>query len=68
MADLDEFFAKKDRKKGKSKKFVSSEELVKQLEQQTVKENEPSKKPAKIEEESEQQIETAQEVNVYAIT
>lgn len=35
MADLDDFFAKKDKKKGKTKKFLSSEELVKQLEQQT---------------------------------
>lgn len=52
MADLDDFFAKKDKKKGKSKKYLSSEELVKQLEQ-TAKESEQSKKPAKIEEESE---------------
>lgn len=63
MADLDDFFAKKDKKKGKSKKFLSSEELVKQLEQ-TAKENELNKKPIKIEEESsDQQIEAAQEVN-----
>lgn len=63
MADLDDFFAKKDKKKGKSKKFLSSEELVKQLEQ-TAKENELNKKPAKIEEEpTEQQIEATQEVS-----
>lgn len=53
MADLDDFFAKKDKKKGKTKKFLSSEELMKQLEQTAIKESEPSKKPAKIEEESE---------------
>lgn len=49
MADLDDFFAKRDKKKNKSKKFLSSEELVKQLEQ-NVKEDKP--KPAKIEEET----------------
>lgn len=54
MADLDDFFAKKDKKKGKTKKFLSSDELMKQLEQTAIKESEPaSKKPAKIEEESE---------------
>lgn len=36
MADLDDFFAKKDKKKGKSKKFISSDELVRQLEQPVV--------------------------------
>lgn len=49
MADLDDFFAKRDKKKNKSKKFLSSEELVKQLEQ-NVKEDKT--KPAKIEEET----------------
>ena len=40
--DLDDFFAKKDKKKGKSKKsFVSSE--LKQLEQSVVKEKEQNK-------------------------
>lgn len=66
MADLDDFFAKKDKKKAKTKKFLSSEELVKQLEQ-TAKENEQDKKPTKIEEEpSDHQIETTQEVNSVA--
>ncbi|CRK99931.1 CLUMA_CG013231, isoform A [Clunio marinus] len=52
MADLDDFFAKRDKKK-KTKKFLSSEELVKQLEQP----KEPVKtKPSQIEEETEQQI------------
>jgi hypothetical protein len=36
MADLDDFFAKKDKKKGKSKKYISSDELVRQLEQPAV--------------------------------
>uniref|UniRef100_A0A182K6D2 Protein CDV3 homolog n=1 Tax=Anopheles christyi TaxID=43041 RepID=A0A182K6D2_9DIPT len=31
MADLDDFFAKKDKKKGKAKKFVTAEEIAKQL-------------------------------------
>lgn len=53
MADLDDFFAKKDKKKNKTKKFLSTEELVKQLEQ-SAREKEASKnvKPAKIEEET----------------
>lgn len=32
MADLDDFFAKKDRKKSKSKKFPTAEEVAKKLE------------------------------------
>ncbi|XP_026316335.1 protein CDV3 homolog isoform X2 [Hyposmocoma kahamanoa] len=32
MADLDDFFAKKDRKKSKSKKFATADELAKKLE------------------------------------
>lgn len=32
MADLDDFFAKKDRKKGKSKKLTPSEELARKIE------------------------------------
>lgn len=38
MADLDDFFAKKDKKKSKSKKFAcSGEELAKKLEDTTAK-------------------------------
>lgn len=65
MADLDDFFAKKDKKKGKSKKFMSSEELVKQITEQAAKEKE-LKKPAKIEEEQEPS-KANQEVNVGRI-
>lgn len=36
MADLDDFFAKKDKKKGKAKKFTSSE-LAKKLEDNSKK-------------------------------
>lgn len=36
MADLDDFFAKKDRKKAKGKKFTTTEEIAKKLEE-TVK-------------------------------
>ncbi|XP_030750660.1 protein CDV3 homolog [Sitophilus oryzae] len=44
MADLDDFFAKKDRKKGKSsKKFATTEEVAKKLED-TVKKTEKQKK------------------------
>lgn len=46
MADLDDFFAKKDRKKTKTKKFATPDELVKKLED-TTKKNEvkPRKEP-----------------------
>lgn len=37
MADLDDFFAKKDRKKTKTKKFATSDELAKKLEDTTKK-------------------------------
>lgn len=43
MADLDDFFAKKDKKKNKTKKFTSSDELVKKLETGISKEKEPVK-------------------------
>lgn len=47
MADLDDFFAKKDRKKTKTKKFATPDEFVKKLED-TTKRNEvvkPRKEP-----------------------
>lgn len=74
MADvsdkMDDFFARKDKKKGKSKKgqtFLTSEELARELEQ-SAKEREQSKKlPAKIEEEKEQQI-AKQEVSADSET
>lgn len=44
MADLDDFFAKKDRKKTKSKKFATPDELAKKLED-TTKKNEVKPKP-----------------------
>lgn len=56
MADLDDFFAKRDKKKGKTKKYLSPEELVKQLEVNTLKEKEllsKNSKPEKIDEETE---------------
>lgn len=37
MADLDDFFAKKDRKKTKAKRFATSDELAKKLEDTTKK-------------------------------
>lgn len=45
MADLDDFFAKRDKKK-KTKKFTSSEELAKQLEN-SIKEKEAKAKAAR---------------------
>jgi hypothetical protein len=43
MADLDDFFAKKDRKKAKGKKFTTTDEIAKKLEE-TGKKIEKSKK------------------------
>lgn len=40
MADLDDFFAKKDRKKSKTKKFATAEELAKRIEDTTKKTSE----------------------------
>lgn len=53
MADLDDFFAKKDRKKSKGKKFTTTDEIAKKLEE-TGKRMEKLKlkeKPSNIEEE-----------------
>lgn len=47
MADLDDFFAKKDRKKSKGKKFLTTEEIAKKLEE-TGKKTEKSKKEKTI--------------------
>ena len=46
MADLDDFFAKKDRKKSKTtkSKFTTPEELVKKIEDTTSKKPEPKPK------------------------
>lgn len=47
MADLDDFFAKKDRKKSKGKKFLTADELVKNLEDTSKREPpKPKKEPA----------------------
>ncbi|XP_054280776.1 protein CDV3 homolog [Macrosteles quadrilineatus] len=43
MADLDDFFAKKDKKKSKGKKFTTADEIAKKLEE-TGKKTEKSKK------------------------
>jgi hypothetical protein len=43
MADLDDFFAKKDRKKAKGKKFTTADEIAKKLEE-TGKKIEKTKK------------------------
>lgn len=64
MADLDDFFAKKDKKKGKTRKFLSSEDLVKQLEQSAKEMAAEKQKPAKIDEEAEQIKITNQEVAI----
>ncbi|XP_055643474.1 protein CDV3 homolog [Toxorhynchites rutilus septentrionalis] len=46
MADLDDFFAKKDRKKSKTKKFATAEELAKRIEDTAKKATET--KPRKV--------------------
>uniref|UniRef100_A0A1L8EE77 Protein CDV3 homolog n=1 Tax=Haematobia irritans TaxID=7368 RepID=A0A1L8EE77_HAEIR len=45
MADLDDFFAKKDKKKSKKPKFLTAEILVKNLEETSKKEVVKTKKP-----------------------
>jgi hypothetical protein len=52
MADLDDFFAKRDKKKGKTKNALSSEALLEALKNSQLQEKE-SKKPEKIDEETE---------------
>ena len=43
MADLDDFFAKKDKKKSKGKKFMTTEEIAKKLEETGKKSEKPKK-------------------------
>lgn len=47
-ADLDDFFAKKDRKKAKGKKFTTTEEIAKKLEEtgKKIEKPKPKEKPA----------------------
>lgn len=47
MADLDDFFAKKDRKKSKGKKFATADEIAKKLEE-TGKRSEKTKKDKQL--------------------
>ncbi|XP_052867520.1 protein CDV3 homolog isoform X1 [Anopheles cruzii] len=60
MADLDDFFAKKDKKKGKGKKFVTAEEIAKQLDdtskravESKMKKSEPTDNKAASEQQAE---------------
>lgn len=48
MADLDDFFAKKDKKKSKKPKFLTAEELVKNLEETSKREVVKPKKPETV--------------------
>ncbi|XP_043505766.1 protein CDV3 homolog [Polistes fuscatus] len=69
MADLDDFFAKKDRKKAKGKKFTTTEEVAKKLEE-TGKRTEKMKskeKPTNPEGEETQQIEDEDEWKEFEI-
>lgn len=43
MSDLDDFFAKKDRKKSKGKKFATADEIAKKLEENGKKNEKPKK-------------------------
>ncbi|XP_058798353.1 protein CDV3 homolog [Phymastichus coffea] len=63
MADLDDFFAKKDRKKGKGKKFTTTEEIAKKLEEtgKKVDKPKPKEKPTNAESEDNQPIEEEDE-------
>jgi hypothetical protein len=59
MADLDDFFAKKDRKKAKGKKFTTTDEVAKKLEEtgKRVEKPKPKEKPANPEGEESQHTE-----------
>ncbi|OAD61007.1 Protein CDV3 like protein [Eufriesea mexicana] len=62
MADLDNFFAKKDRKKAKGKKFTTTEEIAKKLEETAKRLGKKSKDKSTIQEIEEiQQIEDEDE-------
>lgn len=62
MADLDDFFAKKDRKKAKGKKFTTTEEIAKKLEETGKRLGKKSKdKPVNPEGEETQQTEDEDE-------
>lgn len=63
MADLDDFFAKKDRKKAKGKKFATTDEIAKKLEEtgKRVEKPKPKEKPANPEGEESQHTEVRRE-------
>ncbi|XP_014487463.1 PREDICTED: protein CDV3 homolog [Dinoponera quadriceps] len=63
MADLDDFFAKKDRKKAKGKKFTTTDEVAKKLEETGKRLEKPKlkEKPANPEGEESQQTEDEDE-------
>ncbi|XP_076632132.1 protein CDV3 homolog [Colletes latitarsis] len=63
MADLDDFFAKKDRKKAKGKKFTTTEEIAKKLEEtgKRLGKSKTKDKPLNQEGEESQQIEEEDE-------
>ncbi|EZA60794.1 Protein CDV3 [Ooceraea biroi] len=63
MADLDDFFAKKDRKKAKGKKFTTTDEVAKKLEEtgKRVEKPKPKEKPANPEGEESQHTEDEDE-------
>ncbi|XP_066157403.1 protein CDV3 homolog [Euwallacea fornicatus] len=56
MADLDDFFAKKDRKKKTTKKFATTEEVAKKLEDTAKKTEKPKKERGPEGEEGAQQV------------
>lgn len=61
MADLDDFFAKKDRKKAKGKKFTTTDEIAKKLEEtgKKVEKPKPKDKPTNQEGEEIQPVEVS---------
>ncbi|XP_018044663.1 PREDICTED: protein CDV3 homolog [Atta colombica] len=63
MADLDDFFAKKDRKKAKGKKFATTDEVAKKLEEtgKRLEKPKPKEKPANPEGEESQHTEDEDE-------
>lgn len=71
MTDLDDFFAKKDRKKAKGKKFTTADEIAKKLEE-TGKKTEKTKKekaglPSQISGQGEEEQGNPAQVSTFAV-
>ena len=69
MADLDDFFAKKDRKKAKGKKFTTADEIAKKLEEKKIEKTkkEKSSLPSQTAGQGEEEQGNQAEVSRFAV-